>query len=61
MNNISYANNDTTQGFYKVMFMVNATGEQLMRGFSSEYLAWKFVNKLKHSKKCTLIACPIFK
>lgn len=56
-----YSGSDTSSGRYKVSFIVNATGEQLVRGFDSEYLARKFVNKLKHSKSCTLASYPIFK
>ena len=47
--------------YYNVTFIVNATRETLTRSFDSEYLAWKFVNKLKHSKRCTLVSYPLFK
>lgn len=56
-----YATNDISSGYYKVCFVVNATKMELTRSFDSEYLARKFVNKLKHSKKCTLLAYPLFK
>lgn len=56
-----YSTNDTSSGYYKVCFVVNATKSELTRCFNSEYLARRFVNKLKHSKKCTLLAYPLFK
>lgn len=52
---------DTLHGCYKVHFLDNTTGRELVRGFDSPYLAKKFVVKLAHSKKCTLISYPIFK
>lgn len=54
------ADNDTGTGYYKVYFLVNATKEKLVRSFDSLYLAEKFVNKLRFSKRCTLISCPLF-
>lgn len=56
-----YADADVGSGYYKVTFFVNQTGAKLTRSFDSEYLAWKFVNKLKYSKRCTLISYPLFK
>lgn len=47
-------------GFYKVIFLVNATKTRVTRKFSSPYLARKFVNKLRYSKRCTLLAYPVF-
>lgn len=47
--------------YYNVTFTVNATRETLTRSFDSKYLAWKFANKLKHSKRCTLVSYPLFK
>lgn len=29
--------------------------------FDSEYMAWKFVNKLKHGRRCRLVFYPLFK
>ena len=46
-------------GFYEVIFLVNATKTQVTRKFSSPYLARKFVNKLRYSKRCTLVVYPI--
>jgi len=60
MTETRYANDPNNSGFYKVKFMVNETGVLLTRGFDSPYFAEKFVNKLKHSKKCTLVSYPIF-
>lgn len=57
-----YLSNDTGMDFtYKVVFLVNATGQKLVRSFDSEYMAWKFVNKLKHSRRCRLVSYPLFK
>lgn len=56
-----YANHDQGTGYYKVTFIVNATREKLTRSFDSEYLAYKFVNKLRYSKRCTLVSYPLFK
>ena len=44
----------TTEGSIKVVFL-NADGTKLVRGFDSEYLAKKFLRKLKYSK-CTLVS-----
>ena len=46
---------------YPVTFIVNETQELLTKPFDSHYLAWKFVNKMKRSKKCTLVSYPVFK
>lgn len=56
-----YSNCDVGTGYYKVTFFVNATNQKLTRSFDSEYQAYNFVNKLKHSKKCTLVSYPLFK
>lgn len=47
--------------YFNVTFIVKATGEKLTRSFDSEYFAYKFVNKLKYSKRCILVSCPLFK
>lgn len=46
---------------YDVTFYVVESGQTVTKRFDSPYLARKFVNKLKHSKKCRLLAYPIFK
>lgn len=57
----TYEGNDhASPGFYKVTYLVNETNTRLTRSFDSEYLARKFVNKLKFSKRCTLLSCPLF-
>lgn len=56
-----YEKNDISDGYYKVRFIENATGEWLVKSFHSEYLAKKFVNKLRYSKRCTLVSYPRFK
>lgn len=51
---------EVSRFYYEVTYIVNATGTKLKRSFDSPYLAWKFVNKLRHSKKCTLVSYPYF-
>ncbi len=55
-----YADTDISVGYYQVIFIIRETGQRLMRGFDSPYLARKFVNKLKHSKRCILVSYPNF-
>lgn len=52
--------NETPPYPYNVTFMVKSTGAKLTKSFDSEYLAYKFTNKLRYSKTCTLISHPIF-
>lgn len=40
----------------RIHFMVNATGKIVEKIIPSYYEAQKFLNRLKYSKKCTLIA-----
>ena len=47
-------------GVYNVTFLVNETKTRLTRSFDSPVFARKFVQKLKHSKRCTLISAPLF-
>lgn len=47
------------QGYYKVSFLVLRTGEIVEKGFDSLYLCRRFVNKLRYSKRCQMISCPI--
>lgn len=47
--------------YYNVRFLIRATGEKLVKSFESEYMAYKFTNKLKHNNRCTLISYPNFK
>lgn len=44
---------------YKVVFL-NEKGIRITKEFQSPYLAEKFVNKIKHSKRCRLISAPLF-
>ncbi len=44
----------------RVVFLVNETGAIVEKGFDSVYLCRKFVNKLRHSKRCRLISYPVF-
>lgn len=55
-----YAGTDESAGYFQVVFIVKETGQRLVRGFDSPYLARKFVNKLKHSKRCSLVSYPVF-
>lgn len=57
---IRYAD-EASQHYYNVTFIVKETGATLTKGFDSEYLAYKFVNKLRHSKRCILVSYPLFK
>lgn len=38
---------------------INERGDRVEKTFTSAYLCRQFVNKLKHSKKCTLVSYPI--
>lgn len=61
MNTTSYAPaRQVDDGFYKVTYLVNNTGVKLTRSFLSPFSARKFVNKMKYSKRCTLISYPNF-
>ena len=42
---------------YMVVFR-NERGEKVEKVFDSYYLCRKFINKLRHSKKCRLIFTP---
>ena len=57
MDNVRYPGENKHVGFYIVKFM-NESHKVLERGFMTIPEARKFVNKLNHSKKCTLISCP---
>lgn len=48
---------DICPGFYRVVFF-SEKGEKLCKGFDSPYLCRKFVNKLRHSRRCTLVSYP---
>lgn len=54
-----YGTDSPENGIYSVVFM-NETGHKLERFFKEEREAFKFVNKIKHSKECILISCPDF-
>lgn len=60
MSETCYSENDTGKGYFKVTFLVNASRVRLTRSFDSPYLARKFVDKLKHSRRCTLLSYPVF-
>lgn len=49
---------ETSPGFYDVVFIANDSGRRLVRNFNSPWAAMKFVNKLKHSKRATLVSYP---
>jgi len=61
VNETVYADSkDNCLGFYKVTFIVNDSKARLTRSFDSAYHARKFVNKLRYSKRCTLVSYPVF-
>lgn len=47
-----------TEPVNRVVYIVNASRRRLYRDFASPYLAHLFVNKLRHSDKCTLVSWP---
>ncbi len=47
--------------FFNVRYIIKQTGETLIRSFESEPMAYRFTNKLKHSKRCILVSHPDFK
>lgn len=47
-------------GFYNIVYKINETGIVLMKSFDSRYQAWKFFNKLRRSKRATLVSHPNF-
>ena len=46
-------------GRLEVVFLVNETGERVTKLFDSPYHCRLFVNKLKHSKRLSLVSYPI--
>lgn len=44
---------------FEVVYRVLSTGVKATKTFDSPYLCRKLVNRLKHSKKCSLISYPI--
>lgn len=46
---------------YEVTFLVLKSKTEVTKTFDSEYLARKFVYKLKHNKKCRLLSYPYFR
>ena len=57
---VSYADSESCSGYYEVTYIVKATGVKLVRSFDDEFACHRFVNKLRHSKKCTLVSYPYF-
>lgn len=47
--------------YYNVCFIIKETGAKLVKSFESEHMAYQFVNKLRHSKRCALVSYPLFK
>lgn len=45
---------------FSVTFIVNSSGQRVTRAFDSPFECRKFVNKLRHSKVCTLVSYPNF-
>ena len=50
---------DDGDGYYAVVFLVLGENKTLIRRFNDERKVRGFVSKLRHSKKCRLISCPI--
>lgn len=46
---------------YEVSFIVLKTNNVVTKKFESEYLARRFINKVKRSKKCRLLSYPYFR
>ena len=57
---MTYYADSAPAGYLEVTYIVNKTGTKLTKTFTSEYECNKFVNKLRHSKKCKLISYPFF-
>lgn len=47
-------------GPYVVDFIDNKSKARLTRSFDSPYQARKFVNKIRHGKRCTIVFSPLF-
>ena len=60
MNEAVYFDENVSPGFLEVVFIVRESGTKLVRNFDSEYLARKFVEKVKRSKKLILVSYPLF-
>lgn len=45
---------------YNVTYIVKESGVKLIRSFESEFMAYQFTNKLRHSKRCVLVSSPLF-
>ena len=43
-----------------IVVFLNERGQRVRKEFDSEFLCRKFVNKLKHSKRCRLLSYPAF-
>ena len=59
-----YANDESLKVFdpsqYRVTFLVKGEERALVRSFTSPYQARVFADKIKRSKRCTLVSCPLF-
>lgn len=44
---------------FKVVYLVKSSGVVVTQVFDSPYLCRKLVNKLRRSKVCELISCPV--
>ncbi len=56
---ITYYAGEETKFRYNVTYVVRKTGEVLVKSFDSPYLANKFANKIRHSKRCALLTSPV--
>lgn len=53
-----YFDDERALGCFDVVFIVRESGVKLVKEFSSPYLASKFVNRMRRSKKCILVSYP---
>lgn len=58
MNDTKYIEEIKTPGNLDVVFISRDSGKRLVRSFQSPYLAKQFANKVRHSKKLTLVSYP---
>jgi len=43
----------------KVVYLIKKSGVLVTKEFDSEYLCRKLVDKLKRSKTCSIVSCPL--
>lgn len=58
MSNVRYAGSPRKIGPFVVKFKIKASGRVLEKGFYTMTEVDKFVNRVKHGKRCEVISCP---